>query len=717
MTLFAEVVFPLPLDRSYSYAVPPGDEARVLPGVRVRAPLGTKTAAGFVVSVSGRPPAGDFVLKEIREVLDPAPVLETEDLAFAARLSAHHRSPLGELLQAMLPPSLEVRASARIRLTGAGEAALRGGAVRGVEKTLAEILGQGPSTPIGLKRKSGLKSVEAAVRRLAAKGMIEAVEKAGPPKRRRAADVPAAPGASQLELDFDAAPAAAAFGSAASAALAAGAFSALYLQGSRDARWSAYVRLIGEASARSRSALVLLPEVSLAEAFRETLGARLSLSAALVRGGTSDSRRERDWSGLRSGEIRVALGTRSALFAPVERPGLIIVDDEADDSHFQAESPSYDARTGARFRAESAGSVLVLGSDAPSVEAYQGASAGGFLFNLSSGAAVPEAVIVDDGRERGLLSRPFLEAAAAALRAGRPGIIFLNRRGYASFLFCPRCGFIPRCPECRSPLSYFKSEGRLSCRSCRTESPAAAACPECGNRVLEPRGAGVEAVEEELRLRFPEARLAVFDSGRVRTRASREAVLARFAAGRIDLLVGTALLAHAPAPRVPFVAVLNPEALLGAADYRAAQRTYQTVRRMLDFAEPVAGGTALVQTGFPDHHSLRAAARGDYRMFFDEEIRLRRAMGLPPFAALAQILFWGGTARTLAVRGREFASRARRFRPAVEIFGPALAAAPAARGGRAVQVVVRSGRSDAIDECLGECLRPIPGRRSVVRSD
>ena len=183
------------------------------------------------------------------------------------------------------------------------------------------------------------------------------------------------------------------------------------------------------------------------------------------------------------------------------------------------------------------------------------------------------------------------------------------------------------------------------------------------------------------------------------------------------MLIGTERLAHAGPCRVPLVVVLNPEALLGAADFRAAQRTYRSVRRMLDFAAAGGAGRALIQTAFPEHHSLRGAARGDYRLFFDEEIRLRKALDLPPFTALAEVLFWGGTPRTLAVRARDFITAAGAFRPRLEILGPALASGPAGRGGRGVQVVLRAQKSETIDACLEECLRPIPGRRSVVRSE
>ena len=716
MTLFAEVVFPLPLDQTFHYLVPGDAAGRVAPGVRIRAPLGPKIQAGFIIGVSGVPPAGDYSLKEIREVLDAEPALTAGALAFARRLSAHHRSPMGEFLQAMLPPSLEFRASMKIRLTGAGVSAAGGTALRGAERAIAGTLGDKAFSLTTLKRRTGVKSVEAAVRRMAAKGLIEVQDEIRGPKRIRTAPPVAPLRPSQLELDFSAAAGAAALLEPVSAAIAGGRSASFYLLGREEARWSAYVRLIRETRDRARPVLVLVPDVARAESLQGLIGARLGFPAALVHGGVPHGRRDREWRDLRDGRTGIAVGPRSALFAPLDRPGLVIVDDEADDAYFQAESPAYDARTGARLKAEEAGAVLVLGAETPRVEAFEKSRSAGSLIELPGPGPARSATIIDDGAEKGLLARAVLDAVKRTLAGGGRGVVFINRRGYASFLFCPRCGHIPRCPGCGSALVFSKRETALSCGSCRTRTEAFSSCPECGSRVLEPRGAGVEAVEESLKFRFPSARIAIFDRGRG-GEAAREKALDDYASGKIDLLVGTQALAREAPVRAQLTVVLNPEALLGASDYRAAQRAYRAVRRMLDFADPQGRGAAFIQTAFPNHHSLRAAALGDFRLFFDEEIRLREAMDLPPYAVLAEVLFWGGMPRTLAVRARDFVKRAEAFRPRIELLGPALAAGPWARGGRGVQVVLRARGTDELDACLEKCLRPIPGRRSVVRSD
>jgi len=549
MTLFAEVVFPLPLDQTFHYLVPEEAAGRAAPGARVRAPLGSKVQAGFIVSVSEAPPAGDFSLKEIREVLDVEPALTASALAFARRLSAHHRSPMGEFLLAMLPPSLEFRAATKVRLTEAGRKALDGKEMRGAEAEIAGALEGRDFSLTTLKRRTGLKSVEPAVRRMTAKGWLGVLDESRAPKKPRRTPPPSKPRPSQLELDFSSLAGA---GSAPLlapliAAIAAGRFAPFYLRGPEEARWSSYLRLIREARERDRPVIALAPELDRAESLREMIEARLGLPAAFVHGGVPHGRREREWRDLRSGRVGIAVGPRSALFSPLDRPGLIIVDDEADEAYFQSESPAYDARTAAWLRAEAAGATLVLGGEAPGVEAFAQASAGGYLIELPAREPPGPVALVDDSREKGLLARAVLDALEKTLGRGGQALLFLSRRGYASFLFCPRCGRILRCRDCGTPLLFSKSDMSLACRFCRTRSAAASACPECGSRVLEPRGAGVEAVEEELKRRFPKARLAVFDGLRTIGRSARDRVLERQLDLQRDDGGGGAVRGHAPA--------------------------------------------------------------------------------------------------------------------------------------------------------------------------
>jgi primosomal protein N' (replication factor Y) len=323
---------------------------------------------------------------------------------------------------------------------------------------------------------------------------------------------------------------------------------------------------------------------------------------------------------------------------------------------------------------------------------------------------------VDDRGERGLIARRVLDRIGENLRAGSPGLVFLNRLGYAAYLQCPRCGNIPRCERCEISLAYSKKEEKLVCRYCGASRPKMAACPECGGRVMDPRGAGVEAAEEALRKAFPGARIASFDSTRVRrSRSARKKAARGWAAGRIDILLGTEMLAHQDLPPAAWVAILHPEARLAHPDFRSAQRTFQSLWRMMRYAGP--DGDVLVQTAAPEHHAVREAARRDYGAFFEAEIEFRKLMNYPPFSAMAEIVLFGRDPRPLARRARDLVRLIRGSGPGIEVTGPGLASPSARRGEKGMQLVLKADDPEALDAGLELGLRSSPGRRSVVRFD
>jgi primosomal protein N' (replication factor Y) len=719
MTRFAEVVFPLPLVQSFSYIVPDKSRDSARPGVRILAQLGGKTQSGFIVRVHEQSPRSDMALKEILEVIDTEPVISPLMLSLTRRLSEHFGSSWGAFLQAALPPLLEVRtASARVGLTDKGIQALGAGTLAKEEKRVAAVLGPGAYSVFYLRRKTGAKNIASVISRMVKKELIRVLEKKKAPKARIPS--PARTKPAQLELDFSADPVVRGALDVLAKPLAAGEFSSYYLFGARDARRAVFIDLIRSAISRSKQVLFLLPELAPSVPLKDLLETRLGPVIAFFHGQMPGAARELAWRKIRSGAARVVIGPRSALFAPVDAAGLIIVDEEHDDAYFQSESPSFDARQGARLKAEDGGALVVYGSDTPSVEAFYRARAEGHLITLSGGGEKQNVAIADDRSERGLLTRRLQDGLGKSLRDGRPGLLFINRRGYASFLFCPRCGHIPRCDRCDISLTFYKKSERLVCRYCGDSEPRSAACPRCGSRVMEPRGAGVEAVVEELERLYPRARVASFDSDRVKTKSARERVLENFREGKIDVLVGTQLLAYRTTelPLVPWIGILNPEALLAFADFRASQKTFQSVRRMMRFAAPAAAGSEIViQTAFPDHYSIREAAREDYPAFYEEEIRFRRLMNYPPFSAMAEIVLWGKDPRPLAEKARELSGRAKAHASGIEILGPALAPPSVHKGERGVQVILKSREKETLEACLAECLKGLRGKRTVVRYD
>ena len=370
------------------------------------------------------------------------------------------------------------------------------------------------------------------------------------------------------------------------------------------------------------------------------------------------------------------------------------------------------------MRAEASGVRLILSAEAPRVETYERARRGGWLVAIQ-GAAPRPAEVVDDRGFRGLLAPPVVERIAAAVAAGRKVLVFTRRKGFASFLFCPRCGHVPSCPRCGTALGLAGRPRRLACRTCGTEAPVAAACSSCGAKVVEPRGPGAEAVEEELRRLLPQASVAGFDPDRVRTRSAREAALARLAAGRTDILVGSPLLAHQPGvPAAGLVVLVNPERTLGQADFRAAARLYGEIRRpmrFLDGTDPEAG--AVIQTSWPDHFALRAAAAGDYQAFFEEEIFRRRSLGDPPFSSLAEVILSAADARALGREARSLVASLRSADRRLEVLGPSEVAHPEAGGMRSVQIVVRTESPEILDGAVADALRDVRLKKQVIRAE
>jgi primosomal protein N' (replication factor Y) len=364
------------------------------------------------------------------------------------------------------------------------------------------------------------------------------------------------------------------------------------------------------------------------------------------------------------------------------------------------------------LRAKHEGAALVYGSALPSVEAFYRARKGKYLYCLDSEARKTKVEIVDDRLERGLISSKLKERISERLKKEEQILVFFNRRGYASYLFCSRCNYIPRCIHCDIALTYHKREGRLVCRYCNYSLAKMNRCPDCGSRMIRERGTGIEAVEEELKTIFSQGRIALFATDL--NKREQERILRNFWSGKIDILVGTQLLAHqVELPPVSLIAILFPETILALSDYRASQKTFQTLSRMMKFLESGNRAEVIIQTALPHHFSIRQAALADYFSFYREELRLRRLMNYPPFSLMAEILFQGENLRSVARKSREFSTRVKSFEGDVEILGPALASVSKVRGINRVQVILKTRRKKELDKVLRESLKTIKLRKSI----
>ena len=714
MTLYAEVILSLPLDQSFSYIIPESDKENAKIGSRVLVPLGQRLLTGFIVSLRKRRSTQEFKLKEIVEVLDERPVFSSSFLSFARKLSNYYYSSWGELLQASLPPSFILKSQTRVSLSAKGKAALQNDSLSGKEKELLGFIRERAYSALFLKRKLKVKNLTLLFSKLEKKGLVciqKDIKKTG---QKTAPEAPVSE--TQLEMDFSLDARSREVAGQIARKSGGQVFLPFLIFGPSEKRESVYFHLIKRVLAGGRRVLFLVPEIALTQTLREKFEKRLGEKAALLHSRLSEKKRESEWRKIKEGKVDVVVGPRSALFSPLDNLGLIIVDEEQDESYYQQENPCYDARKGARLRAKEEGAVLVYGSALPSVGAFYRAKKRGYLMCLEGEPRKRKVEIVDDRREKGAVSRKLEEKIAVRLIKREPVILFFNRRGYASFLFCPRCSTIPSCNRCDIALTYHKKEEKLICHYCGYSLPKMDNCPECGSRIVRERGIGIEAVEEELKTLFPQNRVTCFSADL--SRAEQVRVLRSFRKGKIDILIGTQLLAHqVDIPQASLVAILFPETILALSDYRASQKAFQTISQMMKFVRDDDEAEVLIQTALPHHFCIRQAAFEDYISFFRQELKLRRLMSYPPFSHVVEILFQGENLRSVASKSREFSARVKKCAEGIEILGPGLASVSKVRGMNRVQVILKAKKKKKMDDVLGEMLGTVKLRKTIMVYD
>jgi len=711
MKLWADIALPIPLDRTLAYAVPAELEDKIRVGVRVRVPLGMRQVTGFVVGLGQERPDANLALKNVVAVLDERIVFSEAFLNFTRKLSEDYHSSWGEILEASLPPSFSLKPRERVALTPKAGEYLEHDLLTEKEKQLVKLLEGKIYSPLYLEKRVPVRDFASFLGRMEKKGLITLSEKKRASQREKTEEEPPA---AQLELDFSLDEESRRAAGLVSRSLDESAFRPFLLFGPVERRNAVYFDVIRATLAAGGKALILIPEISLSRTLGEKIEARLGEKAALLHSRLTERQKEEAWSRIRQGKADVVAGPRSALFAPVENLRLVIVEDEPDESYIQQESPSYDARRGAWLRAQEERAVLVFGSACPSVEAFHRAREGAYLISLSSVPRGKKVLFVDSRKFDGIVSRELLDAVGRRIEKKERVYIFSNRRGYAPFIVCSRCGWIPRCSRCDLALVFHKKENRMTCHSCRSSASPLDLCPQCGGRIFKKRGWGVEAVEEQIHKRFPRSRVKIVDSDTARRWSELETARLAVEKGEVDIVIGTQLLAHqADWPEASLVGILNPEVTLNRADFRSSQKTFHSIDRMLSLLDGKPGAEAVIQTEFPPHFSVRAAAEGLYLDFFESEIEMRRLMNDPPFSRVAEITLQGGNLRTLAGKARELASLARASGEPVEILGPALVSQARPGGLNRVQVILKAANKNALDSLLSRALPKIRLKKSV----
>jgi primosomal protein N' (replication factor Y) len=492
-----------------------------------------------------------------------------------------------------------------------------------------------------------------------------------------------------------------------------------------------YLRLADTVRRTGRGALMLVPEIALTPAiaavFRATFGDRV----AIQHSGLSDGERHDQWQRIRRGDVDVVVGTRSAVFAPVRALGLIIVDEEHDGSYKQDESPRYHGRDVAIVRGRQAGALVVLGSATPSLESFHNAQNGRYILIALERRVLDRpmaAVRIVDMREEYaasgpdvILSGPLCAAIGDRLERREQSIVLLNRRGFATSVFCRECASTLECPNCSVSLTVHRAARKARCHYCNYAMSLPKTCANCAGPFLEQIGFGTERVEAEIIAKFPGIRVTRVDRDTIRKRGAIVSLLSRFAAGEIDVLVGTQMIAKGhDFPRVTLVGVISADVGLGLADFRAGERTFQLLTQVAGRAgRGEILGEALVQTLYPRHYSIRHACNQDYAAFYEEEIGFRRGMRYPPAVALINTVVRARTREAAMQDAGELVQALRLGGEPYRVLGPAPAPLSRLKGEHRAQFFIKGTHRPTMRKALQMVLasRPEIRRRTIVDVD
>ena len=665
--MYAQVIVDLSaeaLDRVFSYIVPEGMD--LAPGELVTVPFGPRTVEGFVVSLSDACDVPPGKLKQVIRPVRTEPVVQPDLMALAEWIHVRYLCNLVDALRLMLPPEMrggriheKTRRLARLALCG---------------EALEDFIENNRRAPKQLEVIEALRGGDveasrlnaAALQGLVKKGAVEICE--GETRR-----TPAALADQRRTVDPEPMPEQAAAVERMTTALESGGGRFLLHGVTGSGKTEVYIRLIRQALELGRTAIVLVPEIALTPQMVSWLHSRFGGDAAVLHSALSAGERFDEWRRIRSGEARVVIGARSAIFAPLENIGVIVVDEEHETTYQSDRRPRYDAREVAWKRASQHGAVLVLGSATPSISTYMRAMPGVRpenrlelveLRQRVKGRPLPEVEIVDMRGELERGNRSIFSARLAAelrrcLDEDHQAMLFINRRGHSTFVSCRACGYVVRCDQCDVTMTWHQAENALRCHYCGRTLPPPRQCPQCGSGYIKYFGAGTQKVQEEVRRLFPEARVLRMDVDTTRQRDAHARILGRFRSGEANVLVGTQMIAKGlDFPNVALVGVVAADLSLNLPDYRSVERTFQLITQVAGRAgRAEVSGRVIVQTYDPDHYGIRLAAAQDYRAFYTRESAYRRQAMYPPFTVIVRIVYSGRDAE--AVKAAALADEAR----------------------------------------------------------
>lgn len=661
---YAELVFGIPQDRSFHYRVPEHLRTAIEIGKRCRASFGRREMTGYCVGFPARPEVSR--VKDILDVVDPLPVVTPDMLKLTRWIADYYCCSWGEALEGVLPAAVKRRATSRrirlVHLTVTGDelkeqvAALSRRAPR--QARALEILGELEAEVTTQELMNIAGASHAVIKALRDKRLVEYREKLVEldpfarivPEKAELPELTEEQKAALALIEGE---------------LGKGDFGVVLLNGvTGSGKTEVYLRALSEVVARGKQAIVLVPEISLTPQTIRRFKSR-SPAVAILHSHLTDAQRYSQWQTIQKGEAQVVIGARSAVFAPTPDLGLIVVDEEHESTFKQEQAPRYHARDVGIMRAKIDGAVVILGSATPSLESLYNCQAGRYrmarLTHRVEQRPMPKVDIIDmthefsePGRAR-FISRRLRRLINESLSRNEQVMLFLNRRGFATYVHCARCKFVLRCTQCDIALTYHKRRSKVICHYCGRELDAPQNCPECLMPGIKYFGLGTQKVEEEIAREFPDARVLRMDSDSMRGRDAHRHALADFHAGKTDILVGTQMIAKGlDFPNVTLVGVVLADSSLHLADFRAAERTFQLVAQVAGrTGRGEKGGEVVVQTLTPDHCSIVLAAQHDHDAFAKAELESRRQLFYPPYSRVLRVVFQGKDEAKVRARANE----------------------------------------------------------------
>ncbi|MDO8525124.1 MAG: primosomal protein N' [Candidatus Omnitrophota bacterium] len=622
MAKFAEVAVSLPMDRIFHYSIPDNFSENIKIGKRVFVPFLNRAIVGYVVGLTDTADVKN--VKSLISVIDKEPVLSEEMLKLTKWVKDNYFCSWGEAIAAVIPAGIKK-----------GKESI--GSRFKDDEARTEVFPQ--SNPHDLMEEQGL----------ALKSVIESVDK-------------------HEHKTF-------------------------LLHGiTASGKTEVYLQAIDHVLRQNRQALMLVPEISLTPQTIERFSSRFGGRVAVIHSRLTAAKKFLEWKRIKDGKVNIVVGARSAVFAPVKNLGIIIIDEEHETSYKQDDVPRYHARDVAEERARLNSCPLILGSATPSLESFYRAKHGGYkLIKLTKRVeerSLPKVKIVDMRMELAtrrrivIFSKVMLDAVANTLKAGKQAIIFLNRRGFSTFINCKKCGLVVKCKRCDTVMVYHFETKKLVCHYCNYTAKAPDICPHCKSDYIKYLGLGTEKVESEINHSFPHALIARMDSDTTKKRGSHDRILGEFRAGKINLLVGTQMIAKGhDFPGVTLVAVVSADVSLNIPDFRASERTFNLLTQVGGRAgRGEDAGEVVIQTYTPGHYAILAAAKHDYEKFYDEEIISRKELLFPPFISLIKVTVRARNDDMAAKAAEELAHTIRREDPAMLIAGPSPAPIVRMRG-------------------------------------